>query len=182
MPQKWGNISGFDNLHAKDLKKYHWYPMADWALVPDSEQNFSLIFLPEREVVVKSSAHAHRGMREMALAHLSVNYQGNMSSRDITSDVMGVPYQFSNTPIDHIIRLTCLATGDDYDCVAKNPEGISEHVVVPNAMIPRLLESVVRLHKQQIATYIAGVARVNSEDKQGLRALMDTNFVELYDE
>lgn len=182
LPQKWGNISGFDNLRPKDLAKYHWYPMADYSLVHEKATKYGLVFLPEKGVVMKTPEDAPRGLRDSAVAHLAMHFQHNTAGREIASSVLGPIYFFPNSVTDQVLRLTCMLTGAHYECMARSEAGMFERVLIPNAAIPHLLEDVMKNYKKRLSEYEAGVARVIKEDENGLRALFDTSFVEFYDD
>jgi len=182
LPQKWGNISGFNNLRENEVKKYGWYPMAEYSLVNPKDTKFSLVFLPEQEVVVKTNEDANRGLKDTAVLHLAVQFKHNITNREVMSDVLGPTYYFPNTEADQIMRLTCMVTGAPYECMARLYQGNTERVVVPSASIPRLIEDAAKQYKQRLGEFEAGVTRINGESLAGLRALMDTQFAELYDD
>jgi len=182
LPQKWGNVTGFNNLRAPDVKKYGWYPMAEFSLV-DREETFSLVFLPEKEHVVKVyPLNGAQGLQQHAIALLRAGHQHALASVRFRSTALGEPLLFPNAPADAEYRHSCFLLAKDYECMAQTLDGEHRFVTVPFDKIEALMLDIHARYSQLNQKLKEGLEQIANETPAGLRALLDTDLVDLYDD
>lgn len=179
MPHNWGNISGFNNLPPKEAKKYGWYPMAQYTL--NHGTTYSLVFLPEKETVVRVHEVTHRGLRDLAIATLSAQFNYRTAQREVPLRVYGKRYMFPNGMSDQMNRVMCALLEAPYECIAKNDDGIFETIVVSAEEVPALIKQILGVYSEELASMKSGLERIYGESEEGLRALLDTDLSEFYD-
>lgn len=181
LPQNWGNVTGFNRLQAKDVKKWGWYPLADYSAVSPEETDFSLVFLPEKELVVKvHSQSGGKGLKDHAIAVLLARTKYAIGGTQLRSTALGPVMEFPNDPEENSYRLFCLLLGADYECIAKDADGNHQFVVVPHAKLDGLVRDIHSQSQQMRQKLRKGFEVIEKETPAGLRALLDTDLEELY--
>lgn len=181
LPQNWGNVTGFNNLRASDVKKYGWYEVHNQSSKSDlGIINFSYIFLPEKEIVL-AVPNAKIGLTRYAFDMLQQLYHMRRT-KSFYSDVMGLINEFPNTPMDQLQRLNCMAIGDDYSCIVVNKDGLYEKVTVSHQVLEKLLWDARYTQNEELAKFEEGIRRIReAKNDDELKVLIDTNFVDIYD-
>jgi hypothetical protein len=180
LPQNWGSVAGFKHLKRTELMKYDWYKVRDDNVVRTG-QECVLMFLPEHRIVIKvPMGHpTYRGGQRYAVLQLYEMF-GFYVQQSFYSPVMGEVYKFPNKQCEHVHRQNCLATGQDYSCLAETLDGKWARVTVPNASIKLLIEDAVSIHNQFLEKMLAGVEDVKGATDAEVVALLDTNFIDYY--
>lgn len=181
LPQNWGNVAGFNNLKPKSLIKYDWYPVRDDGVVREGGE-YVLMYLPEHRCVIKApmGSKVYRGGQRYAVLHLYQMFEF-FTVRPFYSPVLGEVYRFPNRQCEHLQRLNCLATKQDYTCLAENMDEEWVEVTVPHKDIDSLMKDAVNSHNQYLNKMFLGLEDVKQASDAELIALVDTNMSDYYD-
>lgn len=182
MPQKWGNVSGFHNLRLPEIKKYNWYPVADYSITKSDDEEYALVFLPEKEIVIKTGSQGERSLREYATNVLKTRLQYKLYATYIRVKVKGEVYGFPNELVDQLDRLTCLQLGKEYVCTARNAFNRMELITVSPEELRDILDTADEKYKTLMINFHTSLQKLQDADHNTLRVFIDTDFVDLYDE
>jgi hypothetical protein len=182
LPENWANVSGFHNLPPQDVKKYGWYPLTQYSPTPGAHEDYSLVFLPEKEVVARVHLVTHRGLRDLALASLRAQYNYRTSAADIPVTLDGVRYLIPNSVSDQMARMMCFIAETPYEGLVKDTsDGIFKVITIAPEDLPLVSKQVLGVYSEHMAVVKGALERIYEEDEDGLRALVDTDLAELYD-
>lgn len=178
LPKDLGSVRGFCNLPPKELRRYGWFPV-DIANVP---KPYGLMFLPELGKVVKTHQRGPMGGRkEFAIIALRQKAQ-LLFEEPFYSDVLGRILRFPNTSSDQLHRLNCLQVGADYSCSAWSTERRFELATVPCDQINGLIKDSVAVHNKNLASVAAAYKGIGEASDREIVALIDTRFVDYFDD
>lgn len=178
LPQNWGSVVGFNNLSPAAVRRYGWFPVS-LNTVP---RPYGLMFLPERGIIMKVP---HKGViagRMQYAAAVMHQLADTYAQRPFYSDVMGDRYRFSNSYISQIHRLNCLQVKCHCKCQAENSDGHFEMISVPYQVIHRLIEDSTTAYGRVFDRLQVGLEGIATSTDKEIAALIDTQFVDYFDD